>query len=398
MTRVVVTGLGVVAPGATEVERFFNGLSNGHTHFGEVEAALGARLVVGAVDPQARFDDLPLPSLTGLDRSGLFAVAAAGQALREAGFPAKADNPARYAAIIGNAGGGLTSIEAQYQRLYVQQQRPQPFSVVRAMTSSTASWVSIAFGLQGPCFVMSSACASGTLAIGTAYQLIKAGVIDMAVAGGAEAPLSQGVMSAWSAMRVLGKTACRPFSKNRDGLLLSEGAGVIVLESEEHAKARGARTDIEIAGFSTNADAGDIVSPSPDGMARAMHDCLADARLSPSDIAYVNAHGTGTRANDSAETQAMKAVFGDSGAPPVSSIKGATGHSLGAAGGLEAVATIMAVRKSVAPPTVNHQEFDPECDMDVIANVARPMQIGAALSNSFACGGLTAALAFRRAA
>lgn len=398
MNRVVVTGLGVVAPGALGAEQFFGGLGEGRAHFREVDSFAGARLVVGAVDPDMSFEDLPLPSLSALDRSGLFAVAAAGQALRDAGLPLKMPNPARVAAIIGNGGGGLTSIEGQYQRLFVQQQRPHPASVVRVMTSSSASWVSIAYGVQGPSFVVSSACASGTHAIGLAYQLIKAGVVDVAIAGGAEAPLSIGTMSAWASMRVMSKASCRPFSKNRDGLLLSEGAGVLVLESEAHAKARGARTDIELAGFAANADAGDIVSPSADGMARAMRDCLADARMSAADIGYVNAHGTGTRANDNSETQAMKAIFGDSGVPPISSIKGSTGHSLGAAGGLEAVATVMAMRKSIAPPTTNHEEFDPDCDMDVIPNVARPLQIGAAMSNSFAFGGLNAALAFRRAA
>jgi nodulation protein E len=264
------------------------------------------------------------------------------------------------------------------------------------MVSSSASWISLAFGAKGPCFVMASACASATQAIGTAAQLVRSGLVDIAIAGGTEAPLSMGTILAWDSMKVMSRDKCRPFSQTRDGMMISEGSGILILEAEAHARARGLVPQIEVAGFASNADATDIVAPSVEGMRRAMQGAIADADVVAGEISYINAHGTGTLANDVAETEAMREVFGAERVPPASSTKGATGHALGAAGAIEAVATVIAMREGVAPPTANFEHADPECEIDIIPNLARAMSIEMALSNSFAFGGLNASLAFRR--
>jgi nodulation protein E len=318
--------------------------------------------------------------------------------LRDAGLDGVFTTPERVAVVIGNGAGGLCSIEEQYERLFKSNRKLHPFTIVRAMVSSSASWISLAFGAKGPCFVMSSACASATQAIGTAAQLVRSGLVDIAITGGTEAPLSMGTLRAWESMKVMSRGKCRPFSRNRDGMMISEGSGILVLEAEAHARARGFAPRIEVAGFASNADAADIVAPSVDGMTRAMQAAICDAGISPGDVGYINAHGTGTMANDAAETRAMCGVFGAGKVPPVSSTKGATGHALGAAGGIEAVATVLAMRAGIAPPTANYDEADPEFDIDVIPNRPRAMPIDVALSNSFAFGGLNASLAFRKVA
>lgn len=398
MNRVVVSGLGIASPVGLDLETFWNGLLAGKNIFAELVLMPGTNILVGAIDPSVNFKDLPLASLAPCDRNAILAVSAVRGALRDAGLEGPFERPERVAVVIGNGAGGLMSIEDQYDRIFKQGKRTHPFTIVRAMVSSSASWISMAFGAKGPCFVTSSACASATQAIGTAAQLIRAGIVDIAITGGTEAPLSLGTIMSWDSMKVMSHTRCRPFSRNRDGMMISEGAGILVLESEEHARRRGATPRAELAGFASNADAIDIVAPSADGMMRAMQGALSDANVDPHDVAYVNAHGTGTGANDATETDAMKRVFGANRVPPMSSIKGITGHALGAAGGIEAVATVLAMNASLAPPTANFEEGDPACDVDVIPNEARAMPIGVAVSNSFAFGGLNASLVFRQAA
>lgn len=398
MNRVVVSGVGVTAPMGLDPEMFWQTVTTGRDIFAPAAAAPSANFRVGAIAPDLSFADLPLPSIAACDRSALLAVRAAGMALMDAGLPLKPDRPARVAVIIGNGGGGMASIEAQYRRLFIENKRPHPLTVVQGMTSSCASMISIAYGAQGPAFVTSSACASASHAIGLAAQFVRSGLVDIAIAGGAEAPLSQGSLVAWEAMKIVSRTRCRPFSLNRDGLMLAEGAAIAILQAEGHARSRGRTPRVELAGYAASADAGDIMAPSAEGMARAMRAAIADAGIDPAEIAYVNAHGTGTRANDRTEARALGLVFGDSRIPPVSSIKGVTGHSLGAAGALEAVACVLAIAKSVAPPTANFERRDPECDLDVIPNAPRAMTIDAALSNSFAFGGLNASLVFRKIA
>lgn len=397
MTAVVVSGLGVAAPGGLDTETFWTSLVSRQNVFSASRALPDSGIVVAQIDETADFSRLPLASQAACDRSAILAVAAAQAAMADAKLSLDAVAPERVAVILGNGGGGLTSLDAQYSRLFKDGKRPHPFSVVRAMTSSSASWVSLAFGAKGPCFVIASACASATHAIGLAAQMIRAGIVDIAITGGTEAPLSHGTLMAWDAMKIMSRTRCRPFSRDRDGLVVGEGAGILVLERADHARVRGITRSVALAGFASNADAGDIVAPTVDGMARAMRSALADAGLAPDDVAYINAHGTGTRANDLTEGNAMADVFGPGRIPPVSSTKGATGHALGAAGALEAVATILAMERGIAPPTANLVELDPALDFDAIPCVARPMPIPVAMSNSFAFGGLNASLIFRTA-
>ena len=395
MSAVVVSGLGVAAPCGLTVADFWSSLVAGRPVFTPARALPESGVIAAEIPVAADFSDLPIPMPGACDRNALLAVAAARAAMADAGLAPGSVAPERVAVVIGNGGGGLTSLDTQYERLFVENKRPHPFSVVRAMGSSAASWVSIAFGAQGPCFVVASACASGTQAIGVAAQLVRAGIVDVAITGGTEAPLSRGTLMAWNSMKIMSRTGCRPFSRDRDGLVVAEGAGIVRLEREAHARARGRRPQVAVASLGAGADAGDIVAPSADGMARAMRAALAEADLAPADIAYVNAHGTGTRANDLTEVQALRSVFG-SAPPPVSSTKAVTGHALGGAGGLEAVATVLAMTHALAPPTAGLTDPDPDLDVDAIPVEARPMPIPAAISNSFAFGGLNASLVLRQ--
>jgi nodulation protein E len=252
------------------------------------------------------------------------------------------------------------------------------------------------FGVTGPAFTLSTACSSSNHALGMALQLLRAGTADMVLAGGSEAPMSFGLLKAWEAMRVVAPDTCRPFCKDRRGLILGEGAGMLVLEPLEAARARGAHIYAELAGCGMSADASHITQPTVVGPVRAIQAALADAAMPLEEVGYINAHGTGTSGNDPAETRAIREVFGAlADGIPVSSTKSMHGHALGAAGAIEAVATLLAMRENLLPPTANFTEADPLCDLDYIANVARPAKIRAALSNSFAFGGLNAVVAFR---
>ncbi len=393
MREIVVTGLGVVAPCGRDVSTFWEGLTAGVAVSMPPTSIPDSTLRVAEVKDRQFIDDLPVKA-AALDRSAQLAVAASGQALSMSGVNSENTDMRRVAVIMGNGGAGLNSLDEQFHRLYYDGlPRTHPLTVSKSMSSSSASWVSIAYGLKGPTFVIASACSSGTHAIGIGAELIKSGMADVAVVGGAEAPLNRGTVVAWESMRILAPDVCRPFSKGRLGLLLGEGAGVIILERKEHARARDATILARMAGFACSADAGDMFNPSEEGMALVMEQSLRAAELSTKDIGYINAHGTGTLANDKAETQAVKTVFGVS-APPISSSKSVTGHGLGAAGGIEAVATVLALINQVMPPTANYLEPDPDCDLDYVPNVARPARLSAALSNSFAFGGLNASLVF----
>jgi nodulation protein E len=394
MTRIVVSGLGIVSPAGCDTASFWQALLAGYAPFEEASALPGKGIRVAEVQGQGFMDGLGL-SPSACDRNALFAVAAARQALAAAGLGVGLPRPERVGVILGNSAGGQCSTDDQYARLYTQNKRPHPMTVAKVMVSSSASWVSMTTGATGPCFVTSSACASSSHAIGTAMQFLRAGLADIVIAGGTEAPLSAGTLIAWDAMKIMSRTLCRPFAAGRDGLMLGEGAGIVVLETEAHARNRGLSPAVEAAGFGFSSDAGDIVAPNVEGMTRAMALALADAGLDARDLAYVNAHGTGTRANDRAETQALKRLFGERPVPPTSSIKGVTGHALGAAGAFEAIATIMAIENGIAPPTAHFDAADPECDLDCVPNQARTMPIPAAMSNSFAFGGLNTALIFR---
>jgi len=304
----------------------------------------------------------------------------------------------RTATIVGTGVGGQTTHDDSFRRVYVDKRsRVFPLTIPKLMVNAPASQVSMDCGLRGPAFAVASACASATHAIGLAFQMVRGGAVDCAVTGGAEACITFGTLRGWEAMRVMSPDVCRPFSKGRLGLILGEGAAMMVLEPLERARARGAQILGEIVGFGMSADAADLTAPDLGGMVRAMQGALDDAKLAPADVQYVNAHGTGTAANDETETKALHQSFGAHAKTlAISSTKSMVGHALGAAGALELVATLLAVREGLVPPTIGYLEPDPACDLDYVPNQARALSIDAAVSNSFAFGGLNAVLAVKR--
>jgi len=304
----------------------------------------------------------------------------------------------RTATIIGTGSGGHTTVDDSFHRLYADgASRLNPLTIPRAMMSAAASQVSMFCGTKGPAYAVSSACASATHAIGQAFHLLRNGGITCAICGGAEASITFGALKGWEAMRIMAPDACRPFSRERKGMVVAEGAAVLILETLEHAKGRGAKILAEIVGFGMSADSKSLTGPDPGGMSRAMNAALIDARLSPDAIDYVNAHGTGTMANDEAETAALHMSFRNHAQNlAVSSTKSMVGHALGAAGALELVAVVQSLVDSVIPPTIGYLGADEVCDLDYVPNESRRSQINSALSNSFAFGGLNAVLAARR--
>jgi nodulation protein E len=341
-----------------------------------------------------------------LDRFSQFALIATREACEHAGLTLTEGERDRAGVAIGSAMGGALTQDDGYRKLFLEGiTRMHPFSIPRIMNNAPAAHVSMRHGLRGPALSLATACSASAHAIGEASEIIRAGRADVMIAGGADAPIVPGVVRCWEAMRVLAPApaadpsqACRPFSRNRLGLVLGEGAGILVLESWERAAARGAPILAEIAGYGATADAGHITQPGTHSPARAIAIALDQARLSPSDIDYVNAHGTATRLNDSTETAILKLAFGAHAQKlAISSTKAVHGHAMGASAALEAIATILAMQHGVAPPTAHYTEPDPDCDLDYVPNVARPMAIDAAISNSFAFGGLNAVLALRRA-
>ncbi len=404
MPRVAITGMGAISPLGVGAEALWQGLREGRSAIGPLQHPDAGRLrvkiaaqVPASFDPAANIDERTLPLL---DRTSEFALHAAREAIAQSGLDFSRDGLGlRTAAIVGTGVGGETTQDEQSRRLYADNAaRVHPLSIVRLMTNASASQISIAWGLRGPTFAVASACASANHAIIQAAQMIRYGLADVAIAGGTEACLTYGALRAWEAMRVLADDTCRPFSANRHGLVLGEGAGIFVLESMEHAQARGAVILAELAGTGMTADATDIVMPSATGAAAAMTQALADAGLAAQDVDYINAHGTGTLANDVTETKAIRLAFGaHADRLAVSSTKSMHGHALGASGALELVAVIGALRDRVVPPTANLDKADPACDLDYVPNVARQMPVRAALSNSFAFGGLNAVLALKHA-
>ena len=402
--RVAITGMGAISPLGVGAEALWQGLREGRSAIGPLHHPDAERLrvkvaaqVPDSFDPAANIDERTLPML---DRTSEFALHAAREAVTQSGLDFRQGQLGlRTAVIVGTGVGGETTQDEQSRRLYGENAaRAHPLTIVRLMTNASASHISIAWGLRGPTFAVASACASANHAIIQAAQMIRWGLADVAITGGTEACLTYGALKAWEAMRVLADDTCRPFSINRRGLVLGEGAGIFVLESMEHAQARGATILAELAGSGMTADATDIVMPSAAGAAAAMRQALDDAGLAPQDVDYVNAHGTGTQANDVTESRAIRLAFGAHAERlAVSSTKSMHGHALGASGALELVAVIGALRDSLVPPTANLDQVDPACDLDYVPNVGRPMPVRAALSNSFAFGGLNAVLALKRA-
>ena len=327
-----------------------------------------------------------------LDRASRLALIAAREALAHARL---APGPAT--AVILGASFGHETFDEVYRQFYGEgARRVQPLAVPKIMANAAASLISMEYGLRGPCFTTASACASATHAIGLAFQMVRAGMVDAAITGGADASIVPGFLKGWEGLRVLSPDTCRPFSLDRTGLVIGEGAGILIIESLAHAQARGADILGEIAGFGMSADGADLTAPQAAGAAAAMRAALVDAGSAPAQVDYVNAHGTGTRLNDRTEAAALHEVFGPA-LPPTSSTKSMIGHCMTAAGALELVATLLALQDGIAPPTANFTTPDPDCDLDCVPNQARAAPLRTALSNSFAFGGLNAVLAARRA-
>ncbi len=400
--RVVVTGLGAVSPVGHTAGTYWEGLKAGTSGLGPItlvptpeELNQKVAAEVKNFDPLKHFEER---QLSVLDRVSQFAVVAAREAIAQSALIFDMDLSVRTACIIGSGVGGQTTHDDNFRRVYRENKtRVFPLTIPKLMVNAPASQISMHCGLRGPAFVIASACASATHAIGVAFHMVRSGQVDCAVTGGAEACITFGTVRGWEAMRVMTPDICRPFSTERKGMVLGEGAAALVLEPLSRARARGAEILGEIVGFGMSADAADITSPDVGGMSRAIEGALADAKLAPPDVQYINAHGTGTAANDETETKALHQVFGAHATKlAVSSTKSMVGHALGAAGALEAVATVMAVREGIAPPTIGYLGPDPACDLDYVPNKARPTNIEVALSNSFAFGGLNAVLAMKK--
>jgi len=402
MRRVVVTGLGALTPLGHTVPEYWDGLKAGRSGMGPITLTvmpeeLTQKIVaeIKNFDPLKHFEERELSTL---DRFSQIAVVAAREAIAQSGIVFDMPLSLRTACILGSGVGGMMTLDDTYRRVYLEKKkRVFPLSIPRLMINAAASQISMDRGLRGPAFVVASACASATHAIGIAFHMVRSGAVEVAVTGGSEACISFGTMRGWEAMRVMAPDVCRPFSVGREGMMIGEGAACLVLEPLERAHKRGAQILGEIVGFGMSADAADLTAPDIGGMSRAMIGALADAGVAPADVQYVNAHGTGTAANDETETKALHQVFGAHAKKlAVSSTKSMIGHALGAAGALELVATILAVREGIAPPTTGYLGPDPACDLDYVPNKARTMDIDVALSNSFAFGGLNAVLAVKK--
>ena len=397
--RVVITGMGAISALGRNVPEFWDALAAGRPGIAPIEGipvtlrfANGAQ--VRGYDPCGYFDPKEIDLL---DRFAQFGAIAAREAMAHAGIAVNSELRSRAAIVTGSCVGGQETEDRQFEGLYRHDNpRVAPMTIPRIMGNAAASRISVEMGVTGPVYNISTACSSSNHAIGNAFWMVRNGAADMAIAGGSEAVFSVGFLKAWEAMRVVSPDTCRPFSKDRRGMILGEGGAMLILESLDSAQGRGARIYAELTGFGMSSDAHHITQPSSEGPARAMRAALLDAGAQPEQIGYINAHGTGTTANDPVETAAIRNVFGAHAEKlAVSSTKSMHGHALGAAGALEAVATVLALDRGLLPPTANFTEPDPACDLDVIPNVARAAQVEWAMSNSFAFGGLNAVLVFR---
>jgi nodulation protein E len=400
--RVVVTGIGAVSPLGLDAGAFWKNLEAATCGIVRRTVSAGEGLdITVPIAPADGFDALAERlgrDMARADRFSRFAVAAAEEAMTSAGLVVTPELSPRVGAVIGTGIGGAGAQDEAYLAMLRHGKRPHPLSILRIIPNAAASHVSIRFGLRGPAFAVSSACASGAHAIGLAGDMIRFGTADAMLAGASEAVLCYGPLEAWKAMHIMSDELCRPFSKNRKGLVIGEGAGVLALEEYERAKARGAEILAELVGFGMNADGKDMINPAVDGAAGAMRAALKGLKIADPTAVYINAHGTGTLMNDPTETKAIREVFGaDADSLIVSSTKSMHGHLLGAAGGVEAVASILALKHGIVPPTINLDEPDPACDLNYCPNASQKRRIDLAISNSFAFGGLNAVLAFARA-
>jgi nodulation protein E len=400
MNRVAVTGMGIVCALGQSVNEFWRRLELGESGIAPLpDPGLPPyRFCNGAIardfQPSTHFDE---KELSFLERFTQFAAVSAREAVRQSGLKFDDLLRSKTAIITGTSVGGQFAEEEGYVQLYRKNNpRVAPLTIPRTMANAGASRISFEHGVKGPTYTVSTACSSANHAIGQAFWLVRQGTVTAAIAGGSEAVFAEGLLRAWEALRVVSPDTCRPFSKDRRGLILGEGGAMLVLENWDHAQARGAAILGEICGFGMSSDAYHVTQPNVDGPSNAMRWALEDSGIPPEEVQYINAHGTGTITNDLIETQAIRNTFGvHANNLLVSSTKSMHGHTLGAAGAVEAVATLLALEKRLAPPTANFTAPDPACDLDIVANQARSAPLQAAMSNSFAFGGLNAVLVFR---
>lgn len=398
--RVVITGLGGISSIGRTADEIWDSMKAGRDGSGSIDVEgpeLKCNSAFSLID-RVEDDEIDPRRKIAMGEFSRISVIAARQAARQAGLTPDAFDGRRAGAVIGTGVYGADAVDQSYMDILLNnKKRTHILTVPRAMPGAPAGQVSMDLGLRGPVFGVTSACTSGNHAIISAIDQIRLGRADVMIAGGTDTPVTFGILKAWEALRVLARTKCRPFSANRDGLLLGDGAGMAVLETYDHAKARGATILAEVLGVGLSGDASDIVNPTVEGPALAMTNCLQDAGLAPEAVGYINAHGTGTQANDKTETKAIRMAFGAAAEQiSVSSTKSMHGHCLGGSSALEMIACVGAVREGVIPPTINFEEADPDCDLDVTPNVARKRQVEVAVSNAFAFGGTNAVIAFGR--
>jgi nodulation protein E len=401
MRRVVITGAGTINALAHDVAGTFEALREGRLGIGPLELRDKVRLGVqiGAQvhdwDAERHFNR---QQIALYDKFTQFTMLAAREAINQAGLSFGDALSLASGVVLGTAGGGVNTWDENYRAVYEEgKNRVHPFVVPKLMNNAAASHVSMEWNLRGPTFTVATACASSNHAMGLAFQMVRSGAAEVMITGGSESMLCFGGIKAWEGLRVMSRDACRPFSANRNGMVQGEGAGIFVFESYDHARARGAEILAEVAGFAMTSDAGDIVMPSAQGAERAMTGAMRDARLDPGDVGYINAHGTGTAANDKTECAAVAHAFGHhADRLMISSTKSMHGHLIGGTGAVELLACIMALREGIIAPTIGYEEPDPECALDVVPNVAREARVDAVLSNAFAFGGLNAVIALRR--
>jgi len=407
--RVVVTGLGAITPIGIGKQEFWQALLEGKSGIAKITRFDPTDYVTKIAGEVKNFDAtqyIDKKEAKRMDRFTQFAIAAAKMASEDAGLDLATEDLQRIGTVIGTGIGGIDTLNDQYKVLFDKgPNRISPFFVPMMIANMAAGQVSIAMGLQGPCSCVITACATGTNSIGDAFRIIQRGDADVMLAGGTEAAVSPAAMAGFCAMKAMStyneepEKASRPFDKKRDGFVMGEGAGVVVLESLEHALARGATIYAEVGGYGSNADAYHITAPAPEGVqaAKCMELAIKDAGMQPVDVNYINAHGTSTPLNDKNETLAIKSLFGDHASKlAVSSIKSMTGHLLGASGGVEFIASVLTVLNDMIPPTINYEDPDPELDLDYVPNTARKQVVNVAISNNFGFGGHNATLLVKK--
>ena len=402
MHRVVITGAGTINALGHDVAHTFEAMREGRCGIGPLDIPDVDRLLVKIAGQVRNYDEhehFNRQQIALYDRFTQFTLLAARQAVAQSGLEFHGELADRSGVVLGTSGGGLTTQDENYRVVYEEgKNRVHPFIVPKLMNNAATSHLSIEFNLRGPSFTVATACASSNHAMGQAFQMIRSGMAPVMLTGGSESMLVFGGVKAWEGLRVMSKDGCRPFSANRNGMVQGEGAGVFVFEDYEHARKRGATILAEVIGFAMSSDASDIVMPSKQGAGRAITGAMRDARIDRSEVGYINAHGTGTAANDKTESAAVADAFGPHADKlMISSTKSMHGHLIGGTGAVELLACIMALKDGIIAPTINYDEPDPECALDVVPNEAREANVDVVLTNAFAFGGLNAVLALRKA-